>query len=67
MSLLAYRRLINRELPRLERSCTSKALFISRREAVSSTRGGHRGDGALHPYHCGHCGSWHLGHPRRVR
>src|SRR5438067_6541720 len=50
VSVLAYRQLINRDLPKVERSCTSKAMFISRREAVSSTRRGHRGDGALHPY-----------------
>ena len=67
MSLLVYRQFINRDLPRLERGCTSKAMFISRREAVSATRRGHRGDGALHPYHCGNCAGWHLGHPRRAR
>ena len=66
MSLLAYRQFINRDLPQLERSCTSKAIFLSRREAVSATRRGRRGDGAMHPYHCANCSRWHLGHRRRI-
>lgn len=64
MSAIPYRQLINRDLPRIERGCTSKALYISRREARSMGRHGRRQDGAMRPYHCGWCGGWHLGHPR---
>jgi len=68
MSALPYRLFINRDLPRIERGCTSKALFIRRREARSMGRHGRSQDGALRPYHCGWCGGWHLGHrPRRPR
>jgi hypothetical protein len=59
-----YRRFINRDLPLLERGCTSKAAFESRREARSLARQGRRSDGRSHPYHCRTCGSWHLGHRR---
>jgi hypothetical protein len=59
-----YRQFINRDLPLVERGCTSKISFESRREAKNvSRRGG--GDGRLRPYHCAHCESWHLGHPRQ--
>jgi hypothetical protein len=60
-----YRRFINRDLPLIERGCTSKAAFVSRREARSLVRSGRRSDGSLDPYHCGVCGHWHLGHRRR--
>jgi hypothetical protein len=33
-----YHQFINRELPPRERGCTSKALFLSRREARSVSR-----------------------------
>ena len=64
MSLLDYRQFINRDLPPQERGCTSKAVYLTRREAVSSTRRGHGTDGALHPYRCRYCDGWHLGHRR---
>jgi hypothetical protein len=60
-----YRQLINRDLPIIERGCTSKTVFVSRREARSWVRNGRRSDGSLDPYHCGVCGQWHLGHRRR--
>jgi hypothetical protein len=59
-----YHLFINRALPPLERGCTSKAVFISRREARSLVRNSRTGDGQLKPYHCRHCGAWHLGHRR---
>jgi hypothetical protein len=59
-----YRQFINRDLPLLERGCTSKAAFGSRREARSLVRHVRRSDGQLHPYRCQNCGSWHLGHRR---
>jgi len=65
MSLVSYRQFINRELPPLDRGCTSKAVFVSRREAQTSTRRNVRSDGSLRPYHCRHCDGWHMGHPRR--
>lgn len=60
-----YRQFINRDLPRIERGCTSKVVFDSRREARSWVRHGRRSDGTTAPYHCGACGSWHVGHRRR--
>jgi hypothetical protein len=60
-----YRTLINRDLPLIERGCTSKATFFSRREARSVSRSGWVGRGQLKPYHCPNCKQWHLGHPRR--
>jgi len=62
MSVVSYRKFINRDLPRMERGCTSKALFISRSEAKSSARRNRRNDGSLHPYRCRYCDQWHLGH-----
>jgi hypothetical protein len=59
-----YHDFINRDLPLVERGCTSKALFLSRREARAWMRSGRRSDGRLDPYHCGYCGGWHLGHRR---
>jgi hypothetical protein len=62
----AYRRFINRELPWEERSCTSKAQFVTRDEARSYLRSGIRTSGsALRPYHCPMGCHWHLGHRRR--
>jgi hypothetical protein len=60
-----YRQLINRDLPLLERGCTTKAMFVSSREARSVARGNPVRGGQLRPYHCGNCGGWHLGHRRR--
>ena len=64
MSVGSYRDLVNRDLPLIDRGCTSKALFISRGEARSMSRHGRSQDGALRPYHCQRCGGWHLGHRR---
>ena len=64
MSAIPYRQFINRDLPRFERGCTSKALFISRGEARSMSRNGRRQDGSLYPYRCRYCDGWHLGHRR---
>ena len=64
MSVISYRQFINRDLPLLERGCTSKARFISRSEAKSSARRNRRNDGSLHPYRCRSCEWWHLGHRR---
>jgi hypothetical protein len=61
---VAYRDLIDRRLPLVERSCTSKAAFVSRREASSLARHGRHSDGAMKPYHCRVCDFWHLGHRR---
>ncbi len=58
---LAY---INRTLPAIDRGCTSKALFASRREAKAYARNGRRQDGSLAPYHCRYFDHWHLGHTR---
>jgi hypothetical protein len=62
---LEYRTWINRNLPLVERGCTSKAGFVSRGEARSLARHGRHSNGQLEPYHCGLCGLWHLGHHRR--
>ena len=63
----AYRRFINRELPWEERSCTSKAQFVTRDEARSYRRSGHRTAGSsLRAYHCPMGSHWHLGHRRRL-
>ena len=64
MSVISYRDFINRDLPLVERGCTSKALFVSRGEARSFARRDRRQDGSLHPYHCRFCAQWHLGHRR---
>lgn len=65
MPVTDYRELINRDLPMQERGCTSKAVFVSRREAQARVRHGRASAGALHSYHCAWCGGWHLGHRRR--
>ena len=62
---LDYRQFINRDLPIVERGCTSKAAFVSRGEARSLVRHGRFSSGNLEPYHCRTCGLWHLGHHRR--
>ena len=62
---LDYRIFINRDLPHLERACTSKAAFVSRGEANQVARRGQRSNGQLAPYHCEFCSRWHLGHHRR--
>jgi hypothetical protein len=67
MEAVGYRQFINRNLPMQERGCTSKAVYLSRREARSLVRHGRRGHAGLHPYRCRFCGSWHLGHARRAR
>ena len=64
MSLVSYRQLINRDLPPVDRGCTSKAFFVSRREARSTIHHGRRQDGSLRPYRCRYCDGWHLGHWR---
>jgi len=46
----------------MERGCTSKARFLSRREARSMGRHGRHQDGSLRPYHCRFRDWWHLGH-----
>lgn len=66
MSAIPYRQFINRDLPPVERGCTSKAVYISRREARSTSRHGRGQDGSLRPYRCRFCDGWHLGHPRRA-
>ena len=64
--IAAYRDLIERSSDPIERSCSSKTPFTTRREATQRLRHGRSQDGTLRPYHCGHCGEWHLGHrPRR--
>lgn len=60
-----YRQFIDRDLPLIERGCTSKVLFLSRREARAWVRAGRRSDGRLDPYHCRYCDGWHVGHRHR--
>lgn len=60
-----YRQLVNRNLPLVERGCTSKAGFVSRSEARNLSRRGRTIGGGLEAYHCQWCDLWHLGHPRR--
>lgn len=66
MLAVDYRTLINRDLPLVERGCTSKVAFESRREALNLARNGRRSNGQLHPYHCRYCDLWHLGHRHRA-
>jgi hypothetical protein len=61
-----YRHYINRDLPLVERACTSKAGYDSRREASNRVRHGSHSDGSLAPYHCRWCERWHLGHRRHA-
>lgn len=65
--ITAYREYVERPLPYAERACTSKLAYASRREASSRVRHGRHQDGTLHPYRCGFCGGWHLGHRIRRR
>jgi hypothetical protein len=67
MPLVDYRQLVNRDLPPQERGCTSKAVYVSRREAMSRVRHGRSVGSGLHPYRCQWCDGWHLGHRRRHR
>ena len=60
----AYRLLVNRDLPRRERMCTSKVPFSSRREAASASSHRRGTGGQLSSYHCPYCDQWHLGHKR---
>jgi hypothetical protein len=59
--------MVNRSMPFIERSCLSKALFISQREARSVVRHGRHQDGSVQPYRCRFADHWHLGHRRRRR
>ena len=60
-----YRLLINRDLSLRERTCGSKAAYVSRGEARTLARHGRRADGQVAPYRCPFCDLWHLGHSRR--
>jgi hypothetical protein len=64
--IAAYRLLVNRNLPIIERGCSSKAGFVSRGEARSVLRRGRHVNPQLDSYHCRRCGLWHLGHAHRV-
>ena len=61
-----YRLYINRDLPLIERGCTSKAAFDSRREARSTANHSRTRNGSLRAYHCSNCDLWHLGHRRHA-
>jgi hypothetical protein len=61
-----YRQFINRELPLVERACSSKVGFAGRREARTAAHHGRHAHGTLKPYSCRFCGAWHLGHPRNI-
>ena len=64
--ITAYTLLVERPTDRVERSCSSKIPYASRRDARARVRGGRHEDGTLRPYHCQFCDAWHLGHaPRR--
>jgi hypothetical protein len=63
--IVAYTQFIERPTGRVERSCTSKVPYMSRREARSRVRHGRNQDGTLRPYRCPFCGAWHLGHKPR--
>jgi hypothetical protein len=64
MEAIGYRQFINRNLPMQDRGCTSKAVYVSRREAQGLVR--RRGFAGLKPYRCHWCDGWHLGHARPV-
>lgn len=66
MSAVLYRQFINRDLPLRDRGCSSKAVFLSRREAKNVSRHGRGQDGSLRPYHCHWCDWWHIGHKRQA-
>ena len=63
--ITAYTLLVERPTNRIERSCSSKIPYASRREARARVRDGRNQDGTLRPYHCQFCDLWHLGHSRR--
>lgn len=65
MLTVEYRMLINRDLPLVERGCTSKVVFDSRREARHIAQHDRNSNGQLHPYRCRYCDRWHLGHRHR--
>jgi hypothetical protein len=67
MATVAYRQLINRDLPIRGRACESKAVYLSRGEARQYLRSGRRMDRAVKPYRCPFCSRWHLGHRRRTQ
>ncbi|MFL5674937.1 MAG: hypothetical protein ACJ779_08025 [Chloroflexota bacterium] len=62
--LADYRSFIERPTSPLERGCTTKVAYTSRREARTRSRHGRHADGSLQAYHCRYCGGWHLGHRR---
>ena len=66
MQVVGYRQFINRNLPLRERACSSKAVFVSRREAKSLVRHGRHSYAGLKPYRCQWCDGWHLGHAPRA-
>ncbi|MEX0629313.1 MAG: hypothetical protein WEE67_02635 [Chloroflexota bacterium] len=59
-----YHQCINRNLPLRERGCTSKVMFLSRREARSIGRQAWVSSSPRR-YHCRWCDGWHLGYRRR--
>lgn len=63
--ITAYTVLVERPTNRVERSCSSKIPYATRREARARVRGGRNQDGTLRPYRCQFCDEWHLGHGRR--
>jgi hypothetical protein len=65
--ITAYTLLVERPTNHLERFCSSKISYASRREARARVRGGRNQDGTLRPYHCQFCDAWHLGHRTRRR
>lgn len=67
MPVTDYRQLVSRDLPLQERACTSKVVFVSRRDALSRARHGRMGYVGLRPYRCEWCDGWHLGHRRGRR
>jgi hypothetical protein len=61
-----YHLFINRDLPPLERGCTSKVWFASQAEARSVSRTWRHASGSLRPYHCRFADHWHVGHRRHA-
>ena len=48
--IIAYTELVERPTNRVERSCSSKIPYATRREARARVRGGRNQDGTLRPY-----------------
>lgn len=49
-------------------SCARKMSYTTRKHAVTDLRRAKHVDANMRPYHCQHCGQWHLGHrPRTAR